>query len=223
MFTQRQILSAGLMSVYAGCAVLTVNLARLPYRRGALIGVGFGALMHIVVTFIYILIALGVGQWMDDPILRETSTWMVISLFIVVVQVLSAIGCTIMGRYFFSPATSKDTFDREKLYHHLKERDTGKRSVLHDVVMILEKTPSPEDKKFSSLWILLLGFLSITALVYCLNVLIISCLNVIFFSIPADCGWWLSIAGQFCIPLFILMMTNLAMIVWLNRDLARKK
>lgn len=222
MFTQRQIMSAGLMSVYAGCAVLTVNLARLPYRRGALIGVGFGALMHIVVTLIYILIALGVGQWMEDPILRQTSTWMVILLCILVVQVLSAVGCSIMGRYFFSPATSKDTFEREKLYHHLKAKDTGKRSVLHDVVMILEKTPSPEDKRFSSGWILLLGVLSITALLYYLNVLMTSCLNVIFFSVPADAGWWLSIAGQFCIPLIILMLTNLAMIAWLNRDLGRE-
>ena len=119
MFTQRQIASAGLMSVYAGCAVLTVNLARIPYRRGAFIGIGFGALMHIVVTFIDILIALGVGMWMDDPILKQTSTWWVIGSGILVVQVLSAIGCTIMGRYFFSPATGKDTFERDKLYHHL--------------------------------------------------------------------------------------------------------
>ena len=218
MFTQRQIAVAGFISVYAGCAVLTINLARIPYRRGAYIGVAFGALMHIVVTFLYIIIALTVGAWMDDPILKQNSTWLVTAFFAFVIQILSAVGCTIMGRYFLAPASRHDTFDRNKLYQMLKQKDTGKRSVLHDVVTIIEKTETPQVRHFSSFWIVLLGILSIMAIVYWLYTLTISCLNVIFLGVTVNAEWWLLIAGQFCIPLIVLIVTNIAMISWLNRN-----
>ena len=218
MFTQRQIAVAGFISVYAGCAVLTINLAGIPYRRGAWIGVAFGALMHVVVTFLYIIIALTVGAWMDDPILKQTATWLITAFFVFLIQILSAAGCTVMGRYFFAPVSRHDTFDRDKLYQYLKSKDTGKRSVLHDVVTIIEKTKTPPVRHFSSWWIVLLGVLSILAFAYWIYTLTLSCLNVIFLGVSVDAMWWLSIAGQFCIPLVVLILTNVAMISWMNRN-----
>ncbi len=218
MFTLRQIASAGLISVYAGCVTLTVNLYRIPYRRGAFVGVGFAALMHVVVAFLYILIAIQIGIFMDDPLLKQSATWGIILACILMFQVLSAIGCTIMGRYFLAPVTKKDKFDREKLYQRLKSLDSGNRSVLHDVVQILEKTPAKKDVRFSSGWIVLLAGLSIGAHWYWLERLTISILESIFYGIPTDVWWALSIAGYFCIPLIVLILSNLSMIAWLGRD-----
>ena len=218
MFTLRQIASAGFVSVYAGCVTLTVNLYRIPYRRGAFVGVGFAALMHVVVAFLYLLIAIQIGNGLDDPLLKQKATWGIILACILGLQILSAIGCTIMGRYFLSPASGKDKFDREKLYQQLKSMDTGKRSVLHDVIQILETTPAKKDRKFSSLWILLLGLLSVGAMGYWLQILTDSSLNVLFMGVQMDIWWGLSIVAQFCIPVILLVATNLAMIAWLGRE-----
>lgn len=223
MFTLRQIASAGFVSVYAGCVTLTVNLLRIPYRRGAYIGVGFGALMHVVTFFLFVIIALMVGQNLDDPLLKSGTTWGVIGACLLVIQVLSAIGCRIMGAYFLSPRNGHETFDRQKLYNRLKPLDTGKRSVLHDVVTIMENTPEPASRKISSLWIVFLGVLSLGADIYWADSLVISSLDALFFGVPMDVLWWLGIAGKFAIPLVLLVAVNLAMLTWLNRDLDFKE
>ena len=218
MFTLRQIASAGFVSVYAGCVTLTVNLYRIPYRRGAFVGVCFGALMHVVVAFLYIFIALQIGNGMHDPLLKREATWGFILVSIFILQMLSAIGCTIMGNYFLSPHAHKDKFDRDKLYERLKSRDTGKRSVLHDVVQILENTPAKKDIRFSSFWIVLLGILSIGAIWYWLKILFSSSIDALFLGVKMDFWWGLTLAGHFFIPIIILVITNLAMIAWLGRD-----
>ena len=174
--------------------------------------------MHVVVAFLYIFLAIQMGQWMEDPLLKQDATRGFIIACIFILQGLSAVGCTIMGKYFLSPPTRKDKFDREKLYQLLKSQDTGKRSVLHDVVQILESTPAPKDVRFSSWWLLLLGFLSVTAHAYWLKVLTDSSIDSLFLGVQQDLWWGLSLAAHFCLPVIILILTNLAMIAWLGRD-----
>ena len=218
MFSQRQIAAAGLMGVYAGCAALTVNLFRLPYRRGAFVGVLFAATMHLLVVLLYISIALLIGSALDDALLSAPSTRLAIVAVCLVCQVMSGIGTTIMGRYFYAPRRRRDPFERQKLYEHLNSRDTGKTSVLHDVVTIMSQTPAPPDRRFSSFWVILWGLMSVAAHAYWYLILFGASIDALFYGVPTDAAWWLSIAGYFAIGLFILILANLASIFWLNRD-----
>lgn len=217
MFTQRQIAVAGFFGVYAGCLPLTVNLARLPYWRGALIGVFFGALMHLQVTFIYILLALFAGWMMNDAVLESPATWGIIAMSVVVIQALTSLGCQIMGRYFMSPGKDA-SFDRRALYEQLKARDTGKKSVLHDVVVLLETRPAAPERKFSSLWTLLFGTLSVLSLWYWLYSLTMASLDVLFFGVTMDAAWWLGVAWQFGWPLLVLIAVHIIVLNALCHD-----
>ena len=218
MLSQRQIAAAGLFGVYAGCVALTVNLYRLPYRRGAFVGVFFAATMHLLVVLLYITIALAIGSAMDDPLLAKTTTRLILLTVCLACQLLSACGTTIMGRYFYAPARRRDPFDRQKLYDALKARDTGKTSVLHDVVTIMETTQPPRERRYANGWVIFWGILSIAAHFYWLSVLFHASIDALFYGVPVDTGWWLSIAGNFAIGLIILIASNLASMFWLNRD-----
>ena len=206
------------MGVYAGCVALTVNLYRLPYRRGAFVGVFFAATMHLLVVLLYITIALAIGSAMGDAILTLPATRLLILLAFLVCQILSSVGTTIMGRYFYAPRRRRDPFVRSKLYAHLKARDTGKRSVLHDVVTIMENTPEPPERRYSCGWVILWGLMSVAAHVYWYIILFQASIEALFFGVPTNAAWWLSIAGYFSIGLVILIVANLASIFWLNRD-----
>ena len=216
MFTLRQITCAGFFGVYSGCVPLTVNLARLPYWRGAIIGVAFGALTHVMVTLLDIFIATQVGLIMDDPILKQAQTWVVICLCIGVIQALSAIGCRIMGSYFLSPAQKKDPFDRKALYENLKKRDTGKKSVLHDVVLQLEQIEPPADLRFSNGWIVLFSCLSILSSFLWVYRLTIACLESLFYGIPTDAHWYMDLTLQSMIPFAVLVVAHLATLAYLG-------
>ncbi len=218
MFSQRQIAAAGLMGVYAGCVALTVNLFRLPYRRGAFVGVLFAATMHLLVVLLYISIALLIGSAVGDTLLAAPFTRLSILAACLVCQVLSGIGTTIMGRYFYAPRSSRDPFERQKLYEHLKSLDTGKTSVLHDVVTVMAKTPAPPDRRFSSLWVVFWGLLSAIAHAYWYIILFRASIDALFYGVPTNAAWWLSIVGYFSIGLVVLIVANLASIFWLNRD-----
>ena len=218
MLSQRQIAAAGLMGIYAGCVALTVNLYRLPYRRGAFVGVLFAATMHLLVVLLYITIALAIGSVMGDALLSQPATQLIILAVFLVCQVLSSIGTTIMGRYFYAPRRRRDPFDRPKLYAALKARDTGKTSVLHDVVTLMENTPAPPERRYSNGWVILWGILSVAAHLYWYIILFRASIDALFYGVPVDAAWWLSIAGYFAIGLVILIVSNLASIFWLNRD-----
>lgn len=217
MFTQRQIAVAGFLGVYAGCLPLTVNIGRLPYWRGAVIGVFFGAFMHLQMTFIYILLALLSGRIMNDALLHQPSTWGLFGAFALVIQALSSLGCQIMGRYFKSPEHGK-SFDREALYQRLKSLDTGKKSVLHDVVILLETRQAAPERAFSNGWMLLFGGLSILSFVYWIYRLALACLDVLYFGVPMDTSWGIGLAWQFIWPLAVLIAVHFVVLGRLCRD-----
>ncbi len=223
MFTLRQITCAGFFGVYSGCIPLTVNLARLPYWRGAFIGVAFGALTHIMVTLIDIMIVIYVGQLMGDPILKQSSTWWVILLCCMVIQGLSAIGCRIMGGYFLSPPHRHAPFERQKLYEELKSRDSGKTSVLHDVVLKLEQEPARKDIRFSNAWIVLFSVLSVLGTLVWIYHLTIACLESLFYGIPMDFGWYLDLGLRCLLPLVIIILVHLSVLGVLGTREARRK
>lgn len=216
MFTLRQITCAGFFGVYSGCIPLTVNLARLPYWRGALIGVAFGALTHVMVTLIDIMIAVYAGQILGDPILRQASTWAAILMGVLVIQVLSAIGCRIMGGYFLSPPKKQDPFERQKLYENLKTRDTGKKSVLHDVVLRLEQKKALKDIRFSNLWIVFFSILSVLATCLWIYTLTMTCLESLFYGIPMDGSWYADLTLRCLLPLIILVLVHLSVLGFLG-------
>ena len=216
MFRLRQITWAGFFGVYSGCIPLTVNLARLPYWRGAFIGVAFGALTHIMVTLIYILAAVYIGKIMDDPILKQNTTWITIIACCTVIQALSAIGCHIMGAYFLSPPHKKAPFERQKLYESLKSRDTGKTSVLHDVVLKLEQAPAPKDMRFSNAWIILFALLSIVSSYLWIYHLTIASLESFFYGIPTDFYWYMDLATRCLVPFAFLIGVHLSTLAYLG-------
>ena len=169
-----------------------------------------------MVTLIYILAAVHIGQIMDDPILRQTSTWITIIACCSVIQILSAIGCRIMGSYFLSPARKQDPFERQKLYESLKSRDTGKTSVLHDVVLKLEQKPAPKDMRFSHAWILLFALLSIISSYLWIYHLTIACLESLFYGIPTDFYWYADLAMRCLVPFAILIGVHLSTLAFLG-------
>ena len=219
MLSQRQIAAAGFMGVYAGCVALTVNLYRLPYRRGAFVGVFFGATIHLMLALFYIWIALTIGAFMGDPLLKTKAVWCVIAAVYLVCQVLSAIGTTIMGRYFDAPRTRKQAFDRHALYAKLKARDNDKTSVLHDVVQRIENTPEPALLRFSNGWIVLWSLMSVAVHYYWYIAIFRACVDAVYFGVSVDASWWLSLIGCFVIGLVVLIAGNFASIAWLNRDI----
>ena len=230
MFTMRQIALGGFLGVYAGCLPLTVNLARLPYWRGALVGVFFGALTHLMTTLIYVLVAIVAGNILDDPILRHRETWIAIGASIFVIQILSSVGCQIMGGYFLSPRRRRDPFEREKLYDRLKARDLKDnppdakkihKSVVHDVVCLLETRPASADKRFSWFWIIIFGILSVVSILIWVHVLTVSCLDAIFFGVPVDAAWYLGIALKCLGPLAVLILVHLSVLGWLCQDVRK--
>lgn len=232
MFTMRQIALAGFCGVYAGCMPLTVNLARLPYWRGAIIGVFFGALTHLMTTLIYVLIAIMACSIMSDPTLANTSSQIFCGLCIFVIQCLSSIGCLLMGGYFLSPVKKSDPFNRIKLHELLKEKDIKvnppgaeiiHKSVMHDVVVLLETKPASPDRPFSTWWIVLFGIMSIVSSVLWLRSLSLAAADAIYFSLKIDFYWYLHVVLSFSVPWIVLVVTHLCVLSWLCRDLPTAK
>ncbi len=232
MFTMRQIALAGFCGVYAGCMPLTVNLARLPYWRGAIIGVFFGALTHLMTTLIYVLIAIMTCSIMSDPILANTSSRILCGLGIFVIQCLSSIGCLLMGGYFLSPAKKSDPFNRTKLYELLKEKDSKvnppgadiiHKSVMHDVVVLLETKPASPDRRFSTWWIAFFGILSIVSSLLWVRSLTLAAADAIFFAMAIDFSWYLQVFLSFSVPWIVLVAIHFSVLAWLCRDLPTTK
>ncbi len=224
----RQIALAGFLGVYPGCLPLTVNLARIPYKRGAVIGVFFGSLTHLMTTLLYILASVSIGNAMNDPILANPVTWVCIAVTIFVIQLLSSVGCQMMGAYFLAPHKKSDAFERQKLYERLKVKDLKdnpedgskyKRSVLHDVVLLLEQKPAVPDVRFSTAWIFLFGALSLISILIWVHTLNTACLEVLFLGIQADFGWYLDHILCVVVPLIFLILAHFSTLTWLCRDM----
>ncbi len=165
MFSLRQITCAGFMGVFPGCLLLSHNFARLPYMRGALIGVMFGALMQLVMMLLYLIVFSLVCEGLDDVLIQNNTTWLAIVAGFAVIQLLSAIGCRIMGSYFLYPGQAVTSFDRDDLLVRMKKLDTGKRSVVHDLVTEFERTPKPVARKRSWLAVMLVACVNLGVLI----------------------------------------------------------
>lgn len=210
MFTQRQIALGGFLGVYAGCMALTANFMRLGYRRGAFVGVGFGTLTHLLVAWVYFALSAYISQWQDDVLWREWTTVAWMAGCALIIQGLSSAGCVLMGRYFMAPARSGDAFDRAGLLARLKSRDTGKRSVVHDVVQILERDAGLPARRFSTGWIVGFGVLSAMAHAAWLALLTQASLEVIFWGIEMDARWVGRLALRFAVPFAVLVLAQLS-------------
>lgn len=221
MFTLRQVTAAGFFGVYSGCVPLTVDLARLPYWRGAWIGVLYGALNHFLVMWLIVLAVSYVSAWLGDFRLKQVETWLALVLFVLMLQGLSAMGCRLMGRYFHAPRRGGDAFDRDALLAALKPRDTGKRSVLHDVVTQLERTDAPPDCRYSWAWIALVSALSVGSMAYWIIMLREACLEAVYYGIEMDGAWYTSLMLTMTVPLVVLIVAHAACLVWLCRDVER--
>ena len=220
MFTRAQIGVGGFFGVFSGCLPLTVNLARLPYWRGAIIGIFFGTLTHMLTAFIYLSIVILAFSMLNDPGLHKPESWVFIIVSAVALQCLSSLGCQIMGRYFLAPSGGAP-FQRQKLYETLKAKDTGKKSVLHDVVLRLEIQPASPDVRFSWGWIGLASTLSLCSMYIWLRMIKTACLESLFYGIPMDSGWYIGLIGQCLIPWFVLVLAQAAILLWLCRDIKR--
>lgn len=220
MFTLRQITAAGFFGVYSGCVPLTVDLARLPYWRGAWIGVLYGALNHFLVMWLMVLAVVGTASLCDDFLFHRSISWVILVSLILLIQALSALGCRMMGRYFHAPRVRSESFDRAGLLSSLKPRDTGKRSVLHDVVTNLERCEGAPDRRYSWFWIVLFSALSVGSMAYWLFTLYRVCLEAIWYGLETDGAWYARLMGSLCIPLVVLLLLHATCLVWLCRDMS---
>lgn len=214
MFSLRQISVAGLLGVYAGCLTLTVNLRRLPYTRGAYVGVFFGSLTHMLAAWVDLCLALSFADWFNDPTLSHTLSRVAVVAACVLVQIMSAVGCTIMGAYFMAPSTRREPFQREKLLEKLSKRDTGKRSVVHDVVQCLTQTPPLPDVRFSHAWIALAAVCSAASMALWLFLLYRAIIDCLFFGIPQNGDWYLMLSAQFMGVWLLLILVHLS-VLWI--------
>lgn len=136
----------------------------MPYMRGALIGVMFGGLMQVVLLLIYLMVFAGVSTALDDVLVRHWQTWCAILACFFALQTCSAVGCRIMGSYFLCPGRDVTEFDRDALLARLNTMDTGKKSVVHDLVVLFSTKPKPVIKHKSWLWVVLAGTLTCLAM-----------------------------------------------------------
>lgn len=221
MFTLPQIAVSGFLGVYAGCIPITVNLARLPYRRGAIIGIFFGVLTHFLTVIIDIACLAIAASLFDDPTLNLSLSWIFIGTCILCLHIFSSMGCKLMAKYFMAPSHPKDPINRQNLYATLKAKDSGKRSVVHDVVTLLEREPAPHDVRFSSAWIALFGFLSIASAIAWILIIYTTCINALLGAQPSDIAWYLTLAVRCGLLGLILILIHGAILFGLCRDLKR--
>lgn len=218
MFSQRQIALGGFLSIYAGCAALSVNFLRMRYRRGAYVGLFFGSLMQLFVAMADFWIIAAVAGILDDPQLLRWESRCVCAGAALCVQLLCAAGCAVMARYFLAPKTGRDTFSRDALLFRLEKIDTGKRSVVHDIVGILRSNPAVLTRHISTFWLILLSFFAACAFAAWLKILTDACLSVIFFGVPVDAEWYAGVAGLFLIPLLLLILVEFSVFYILSRS-----
>jgi hypothetical protein len=163
MYSLRQIFVAGLGGVFPGCLLLSCNFVYLPYRRGAVIGILFGSLTQVVLMLLYLMIFSGISTALDDVLLKLPLTQIAIILSISVLQLMTAMGCTAMGKYFLCPTSDVTTFDRSVLEARIVSIDTGKRSVVNDIVKEFKETPAVPARRRS--WFHVFGAIVVTLFV----------------------------------------------------------
>lgn len=163
MYALRQIFIAGLGGVFPGCLLLSCNLAYLPYRRGAVIGILFGSLTQFVLMLLYLMIVSGISTALGDVLLKSSVTWLAIILAILALQLMTAVGCTLMGKYFLFPASDVTTFDRAALEARILSLDTGKQSVVHDIAKAFEEAPAVPARRRS--WFHVWGAIFVTLII----------------------------------------------------------
>lgn len=210
MFSLRQITAAGFLGVFPGCVLLAVNFERLPYRRGALIGVAFGCLVQFVLLLLYLLTVTITSFSFADPQTTILSTKAVILAVIAVIQTLSAIGCWLMGSYFLYPKSAVTQYDRSELEKRLHSLDTHKRSVVHDLVLSFEANPPHKPRKQSWIHVAALGLVTLSV-----NVLWLYNINKAFYELwisnmQPQLSWKLDLALDLFWPFLILVAVGYA-------------
>ena len=113
-----------------------------------------------------------------------------------------------------APPTRREPFQRTQLLEKLSQRDTGKRSVVHDVVQSLKHSPPFPDVRFSNAWIVLAAVCSAASMVIWLFLLYRAILDCLFFGVPQNSDWYLMLSAQFMGVWLILVLVHLS-ILWI--------
>ena len=210
MFSLRQITAAGFLGVFPGCVLLSVNFERLPYRRGALIGVAFGCLVQFVLFLLYLLTVAITSLSFSDPQTTLLSTKTVILAVVAVIQTLSATGCRIMGSYFLYPKNDVTQYDRAELEKRLRALDPHKRSVVHDLVLSFEANPPRKPQKQSWIHVAALGLVALSVNVLWLHNIDKSFYELWVSNMQPQLSWKLALAFDLVWPFFILVTVGYA-------------
>ena len=112
---------------------------------------------------LYLMIVSGISTALGDVLLKSSVTWLAIILAILALQLMTAVGCTLMGKYFLFPVSDVTTFDRAALEARILSLDTGKQSVVHDIAKAFEETPAVPARRRS--WFHVLGAILVTLIV----------------------------------------------------------
>ena len=214
MFSLRQIFCAGFGGVFPGCLLLACNFVLLPYRRGAVIGILFGSLTQVVMMLLYLMLFSGISTALDDVLLKENLTRAAILAAILLLQFISAFGCMQMGRYFLCPSSDVTTFDRAKLEERIRSLDTGKRSVVHDIVLEFEQNPAIPAKRLS--WGHVLGAVVLNTLVLFLwiNAVIYAFYPLWFDNRQMDALWAWELFVEIFWPWLVLTLFGYLLLGW---------
>ncbi len=204
------------MGVFPGCVLLSINFELLPYKRGARIGIAFGSLVQLVMLLLYIVVILLTASLLDDMQFNNMSSRLILATLILIIQLLSAVGCRIMGAYFMYPETNVTLFDRSRLEEQLHKLDNGKVSVIHDLTSEFNKTPAPHPTPFS--WIHLAALAIINSFVFFAWVYALyNAFNAYWFSDGIiNSTWWTNLAFDALWPLAVLLFAGYAYL-WLAK------
>lgn len=205
MFSRRQVALAGLLSPNTGCFALSVNFRELPYRRGAWIGLGFGALVQMMAFFVVLAVLSAFQSQFDESFASSFESFRVEFVAFAIIHVLSSVGCVIMASYFDTPPKRGMSWDRAKLLAKFRRRDSGKRSVLHDIVGCLEAHKKVSDRPTSIFFLILSAFFTFLANVLWYKTLSNELLDVLFFGIPIDFFWGAFLAAKMFLITGILL------------------
>ncbi|MCL2325139.1 MAG: hypothetical protein FWC40_01345 [Proteobacteria bacterium] len=215
MFTRNQIIAAGFLGPFAGCFALTVNLGRLPYPRGQNIGIVFGILTQLMATLIVLILAILIAQYHHEISFRGPYSHIAVLTWLILERSICAWCCRAMANFFEAPH-GKNAFQPEHLLQRLKKIDTGKTSVVHDVVTCLEKPPRPQYLKPGTSWIIMAGFAGFSASVTWLWILIQAIIDLLTAYAPINAAWATTVLLKFGVVILALAACHIAMLILLK-------
>jgi len=216
LFSLRQITAAGFIGVFPGCVMLSINFELLPYRRGARIGIAFASLVQLVMLLLYVAVITFTTALLDDTQLQNLSSRLIVFALILIIQLLSAVGCRMMGSYFMYPNSDVTQFNRAQLEERLQKLDNGKISVVHDLITEFKATPAPKPIPYS--WIHLAALATVNASAFAAWIYALyKAFNVYWFNGGLiNTAWWTTLAFDALWPLALLFLVGYAYL-WLAK------